>query len=82
MNRSDLLSRINANKGRIFSVKFVKRTTGEIRKMTCRSGVTSYLHGGAQPFKQADHNLITVFSMRDKGYRNIPVENILEVKGI
>jgi hypothetical protein len=82
MNRSDLLSRINAKKGKIFSVTFTKRTTGEIRRMTCRSGVTKYLHGGEQPFNQADHNLITVFSMQDKGYRNIPVENIIEVKGI
>lgn len=29
-------------RGKIFSVKFVKRTTGELREMRCRVGVRAY----------------------------------------
>jgi hypothetical protein len=82
MSRNEFINRANAKRGKIFSIKFIKRTTGEVRKMTARMGVTSHLRNGVQPFNQSDHNLVTVFSMRDKGYRNIPIENIIEVKGI
>lgn len=41
------LKRIVGDK--FFSVEFVKKTTGEIRRMTCRFGVTKYLHGGDDP---------------------------------
>ena len=31
----------------IFSVTFIKRTTGELRKMVCRRAVKKYLAGGS-----------------------------------
>jgi len=31
--------------GKFFSVEFVKRTTGEVRKMNCRTGVTKGVTG-------------------------------------
>jgi hypothetical protein len=40
---ADLLS---DTKGRIFSVTFVKRTTGETRTMVARTGVAKHLKGG------------------------------------
>jgi hypothetical protein len=66
--------------GRIFSVEFIKRTTGEKRLMVCRLGVKSHLKGGTKKFDDKEKNLLTVFDVQKKGYRSIPLENIISVK--
>ena len=70
--------------GKFFGVEFVKRTTGELRQMQARIGVTKHLKGGAKKFDDASKNLLTVFSMDANGYRSIPIDAIqsLKVKGI
>ena len=62
--------------GRIFSVEFIKRSTGELRTMTARTGVQKHLKGGKKSYKPANHNLLTVYDLGAKGYRSIPVEAI------
>lgn len=47
--------------GKFFSVKFIKRTTGEEREMVCRKGVTKYLSGGQRAYEPDEHNLIFVW---------------------
>lgn len=68
------------NDGHIFSVTFVKRTTGELREMTCRLGVKKHLKGGEKSFSDKEKNLLTVFDMTKQGYRSIPLENIVHIK--
>ena len=65
--------------GRIFGVSFIKRTTGELRTMSCRLGVKKFLRGGKLSYTSAVKQLFTVFSMRDKGYRCIPLDAIQRV---
>lgn len=65
--------------GRIFGVSFIKRTTGELRTMTCRLGVKKFLRGDKLSYSPAEKRLLTVFSMRDKGYRSIPLDSIERV---
>ncbi len=43
-----------------FSVKFIKRTNGEIRDMVCRLDVKKYLRGGAPAYDFAEKNLVCV----------------------
>ena len=62
--------------GKIFSLVFIKRSTGTERHMTCRLGVTKHLRGGNRAYDPAQHNLLNVFDMDAKGYRSIPVEAI------
>ena len=62
--------------GGIFSVEFIKRSTGELRKMTCRLGVKKHLKGGSKAYNPKKHNLLTVFDMQAKGYRSIPVDAV------
>ena len=62
--------------GAIFSVEFIKRSNGELRKMVCRLGVTKHLRGGEKAYDAKQHNLLTVFDMEKEGYRSIPVESI------
>lgn len=77
---------LDKSKGRFFWVSFVKRTTGEVRQMACRRGVTKYLKGGTLNYVPKNLNLFTVYEMENKsagiagGYKSIPVENILELK--
>jgi len=62
--------------GAIFSVEFIKRSNGELRKMVCRLGVKKHLRGGAKAYDSKQHNLLTVFDMESAGYRSIPVDSI------
>lgn len=79
MNKFNFL-KDSVSDGQIFSVVFVKRTTGEIREMVCRIGVTSHLRGGVKKFNDKEKNLLTVFDVQKNGYRSIPLENIIRVK--
>jgi len=65
---------------KIATVTFVKRHTGELRRMNCRLGVTRYLKGTGPAYDASAHKLLTVFDMQKKAYRSIPVENVVEVK--
>lgn len=67
------------NDGKIFNITFVKKDDS-IRKFNARFGVYSHLRGGKLTYKPQDKNNIIVFSMDDKGYRTINVDNILMVK--
>lgn len=66
--------------GRIFGVKFIKRTTGEIREMQARLGVKKHLSGGELNYSPVEKNLLIVYDVAKNGYRSIPLENVIEVK--
>jgi hypothetical protein len=63
--------------GRFFSVTFIKRTTGEIRKMNCRLHVLRHLKGVGSTYDPKAHDLMVVWDIGKKGYRSIPLENVL-----
>ena len=67
------------DKDRLFSVTF-RKSDGSIRKMVARLNVTSYLTGGGARYNAAERNNIVVFSMRDKAYRTIKIDNLLSIK--
>lgn len=81
MDRDSLLSLVRD--GKIFSVTFTKRTTGESRTMQARLGVTRHLSGGQKPYRDRSKNLLTVWSMDADGFRSVPVDTIraLTVRG-
>ena len=65
--------------GTIFSVEFIKRTTGERRKMLCRTGVKKHLKGGDKAYNAASKGLLTVYDLQAKGYRSIPVDAVVSL---
>jgi len=67
----------------IMSVVFRKRSTGELRHMLCRLGCTKGVKGVGAAYVAADKGLLTVWDMRARGWRCIPLENIqtITVKG-
>lgn len=94
LTRRNALKFIAARAGKIFAVRFTKRTTGETREMACRQGVKSRL--SANPSKPGidfeKNSLIPVFDVNavspakddeepKKGaYRSIPKEGITAIK--
>ena len=66
--------------GQIFSVDFIKRTTGEKRHMVCRKGVKKYLAGGIKKYSAKAKNLVTVYDVQKEGYRSINLDSIISMK--
>jgi hypothetical protein len=63
----------------IFNVEFVKRTTGEMRSMTCRTGVTKGTSGGSMGYDPREHGLLPVYDVRALGFRSVPVDALVGV---
>lgn len=82
MNIRDVLTFIAERNGKIFSIRFLKRTTGEQRDMACRQGVVSHLvDEPSRPGTDFKKNgLIPVFDMVKQAYRSIPIEGITHIK--
>ena len=75
--------------GSFFNVSFIKRTTGELRNMTCRTGVMKYVSGVGMKYNREEHNLLGVWVSNEglagkEAYRSISIEGIttLKIKGI
>jgi hypothetical protein len=66
-----------ANK-RIFSVTFIKRTTGEIRRMNAMRGVRKGVKGVGLNYDAPEKNLLTVYDMKKQGFRSINLDSVLE----
>lgn len=67
--------------GRYVTVEFRKKSTGELRVLNGRTKVTKHLKGGEKAYSDADCGLITIFDQQKKGYRSIPINNILKLNG-
>ena len=74
---------IEGTKGRFFTIFFLKRN-GELRKMTCRTGVKKGLKGdngvGVLRAKSSNTNLVSVFEMQVNGYRSFDLERVVSFK--
>ena len=79
ITRLEAVEVIRATQGKFFGVEFVKRTTGEVRKMQARLNVKKYLKGGVLGYNPKEKNLIMCFDMNN-GYRAIAVEGITEIQ--
>ena len=72
---------IAAQKGRFFSLDFVKRANGEKRHFVGRKKVKKYLTGGSLPYSPKDHNLEIIWEIATKSYKAIPLESVYLFNG-
>jgi hypothetical protein len=83
---AEVLREIDRNHGRVFSVDFIKRSTGEVRTITCRQGVHKYLKGVGATYNSGQRGLLRVVDMAliargdTSPYRSIPIEGIRRVR--
>ena len=80
INKKDVWKLLQSNKNRIFSTIFIKRTTGEVRHMTCRLNVAKHLKGGMLLFDPLSRGLISVYDVKNNGYRMINLETLMSIK--
>jgi hypothetical protein len=66
---------IRAQKGRIYSVVFTKKTTGIDRVMVCRNGVRGK-NGGDLPYNPLMHHLINTYDMQIREHRMINLNGL------
>lgn len=76
---ADLISQTN---GAFFNVTFTKRTTGEQRTITGRTGVHKYTNGVGLKYDRSEKALIGVWVSNEgkigaDAYRSIPIEGIV-----
>jgi len=71
---------IDATKGQIFSVKFIK-ANGEERDMVCRTGVKRDIKGTGYSMSTAK-KLIRwrVWDLQKSAWRTIPIDRIISIK--
>lgn len=69
-----------ARSGRTFVVEFVKRSTGEVRKMQARCGVKAHLAGGSMPYSPLEKKLLPVWDFNKEDYRLVSLDSINWVK--
>lgn len=79
-SKADLIRKLGEN-GRILTVTFIKRTTGELRVMNCRLGVKKGVKGIGMSYNPAEKNLLGVYDMQNGGFRMIALESILKISG-
>ena len=80
-NTMTLPAFIEATKdGKLFTVEFIKRTTGEIRVMNARRGVRKGVKGVGLRYNPAEYSLLNVYDMQDGGFRSINLENLVALR--
>ena len=62
---------------KIFKAIFVKKN-GEVREMNCRLEVKKHLKGGRDANDKKRY--LTVYDLKSKGYRNINLNTIVEIR--
>jgi len=80
ISKAKAIDMIKGSRGRVFGVQFIKRSTGEVRKMSARTGVSKYVTGEGLKFSPSKKNLITVFDMNKHGYRMINLEGLTSLR--
>lgn len=70
---------IKQTKGKFFTVEFVKRTTGELRKMNCRTGVKKGVKGVGKLYNPEEKGVVVVWDTQKKAFRSISIEGIISV---
>lgn len=77
---AEAVSKIEATRDRgiVFGVTFIKRSTGERRTMSARLGVHKGVKGVGLAFEPKDHNLLCVYDM-NHSFRMINLEGLLRV---
>ena len=66
--------------GKFFTIEFVKRTTGEVRKMTATTNYQSKLAGGDATYSFTEKKLIPVWDLGKQAFRSIPLDAVLTIK--
>jgi hypothetical protein len=68
-----------ARDGRIFTVEFIKRTTGELRRMNCRRGVKNGVTGKGMAYDAISRALLPVWDIEKEAFRMINLAELVSL---
>jgi hypothetical protein len=66
-----------ARDGRIFTVEFIKRTTGELRRMNARRGVKNGVTGKGIAYDAISRGLLPVWDVHKEAHRMINLAGLV-----
>jgi len=78
IKQPEAMEKIANSRGRFISVKFKKRSTGKLRKISGRIGVRKGVKGVGMSYTPSDKGLWTIWDKDDLVHKSIP-EEILEL---
>ena len=79
IDKDTAIQMIKDSKGKIFGVTFIKRTTGDIRNMSARLGVSKGVTGEGLKYNPESKQLLTVYDMHKKQYRMLNTETLSQL---
>lgn len=71
---------VEYSKDKILSVTFIKRTTGQLRTLTGRKGVTKGITGQGLSFDPQSKGLLVLFDITKDQFRMVNLETICRIK--
>jgi len=77
ISKQDAVGKMGTAKGKIFTITFVKRSTGEVRTMNCRTGVSKDVKGVGLNYSRKQHNLFGVFDMQKQQHRSVNLDSLI-----
>ena len=86
MSAETLRTFLRSTAGKLMTVWFIKRTTGELRMMNCRTQVKKHLANPDAPVdpkhaaSDKEHDLLRVFDMKKGGYRMINLRSVTRIR--
>ena len=78
-SKEDALGKMRLARGKIFTIKFKKRSTGEVRTMNCRTGVSKDVVGVGLKYSRKEHNLFGVYDMQKKAHRSVNLDSLISL---
>ena len=83
LKKHQLLKLIDNLNGKIFNVKFIKKSTGELRSMTCRTNV-KFTNQSGQPlhWNQRERGIVPVYELTKKQYKSFDIRKSIWEKVI
>ncbi len=78
MKKETILNMIKRNKGKFFTVTFVKKD-GNIRTINCRTNVQKYTNGKGLKFDPIKKNLLPVYDVQLNEYRFVNILTIIDL---
>ena len=79
IDKETAIQLIKDSKGKIFGVQFIKRTTGDVRNMSARLGVSKGVTGEGLKYDPESRQLMTVYDMHKKQYRMLNTETLSQL---
>ena len=80
ITRDEVREIVSNTNGQFFNVEFKKRSTGELRNMTARVGVSKYITGEGLKYNAKEKDLLPVYDMIAKGYRMVSIDGITQLR--